>query len=316
MSIRIGIVLMLALLITACRERRREPPVSGQNDTHLATVATAPSRMAPIGTTMGVDPDERADRYIAVIAPVTAVALAPRFAGELSAIHRQAGDRVEQGQLIAEIDAHQLREALAVSEAALQSARAALRQSKVDIADAQQVFTIEKRAVARGVSSRQQLKKAHFALDRARAAESRARAAITEAEARVAQSRNRLRDAQIRAPFAGVIAKFYRNVGTSVGPDAPVARLIATDRLHVRFAAPLSLSTRLMLGQQVTVEVADAPRSRQAVIRQIAPELDPASKMIFVEAELNAAETDRSTLYPGAAAWAHIRGAGATSLRD
>jgi membrane fusion protein (multidrug efflux system)/multidrug efflux system membrane fusion protein len=263
--------------------------------------------MTSIGLKTGVDPDERTARYIAVIAPVKAVALAPRFAGELSAIHIEAGDRVEPGQLIAEIDARQLREALVVSEAALKSAQSALRQSKVDIADAQQVFTIEKHAVARGVSSKQQLNKAHFALDRAWAAESRARAAITETEARVEQSRNRLRDAQIRAPFTGVIAKLYQNVGTSVGPDAPVARLISTDRLHVRFAAPLSLSTRLTLGQQVTVEVADAPQPRQAVIRQIAPELDPASKMIFVEAELMVVEAGRSTLYPGAAAWVRIR---------
>jgi RND family efflux transporter MFP subunit len=200
-----------------------------------------------------------------------------------------------------------------VSEAELQSARSALRQSQIDIADAQQVFTTEQHAVARGVSSKQQLQKARFALDRVRAAESRARAAITEAKARVEQSRNHLRDIQIRAPFAGVIAKFYRHVGTSVGPDAPMARLITNDRLHVRFAAPLSLSNHLMLGQQVTVEVPNVQQPRRALIRQIAPELDSASKMIFVEAELDRAEMDRSTLYPGAAAWVRMAEPDATS---
>ena len=324
MSVPTWILFVLALSMTACGENRSEAPVGGPNDTPQAAASVAPSHPATREAATAVDHDARAARYIAVIAPVKAVALASRFTGELSAIHVRAGDRVEVGQLIAEIDTRQLREALVIAEAQWQSARAALRQSQVDIADAREVLTTEKRAVARGISSKQQLQKAHFALDRARAAEFLARAAITEAEARVEQSRNRLRDAQIRAPFAGVIAKLYRHVGTSVGPDAPMARLISNDRLHVRFAAPLSLSTRLMPGQQVTVEAPDVQPPRRAVIRQIAPELDPASKMIFVEADLDRAQMDRSTLYPGAAAWVRMaephpaspQGANTTFLPD
>src|SRR5688500_11277739 len=133
MSVQTWIIFVLTLSILACGERNSEPPVSRQNDMPQATVTVSPSRIAPIEAEVAVDHDERAARYIAVIAPVKAIALGPRFTGELSAIHVQAGDRVEPGQLIADIDARQLREALVVSEAALQSARSALRQSQVDI---------------------------------------------------------------------------------------------------------------------------------------------------------------------------------------
>jgi multidrug efflux pump subunit AcrA (membrane-fusion protein) len=125
MSVQTLIIFVLTLSLAACGEHSSKPSASDQNDTLQAAVAIALSHMARSETEMAVDHDAHAGRYIAVIAPVKAIVLAPRFTGELRAIHVQAGDRVEPGQLIAELDARQLREALVVSEAELQSAHSA-----------------------------------------------------------------------------------------------------------------------------------------------------------------------------------------------
>ena len=115
MSVPTWILFVLALSMIACGEHRSEAPVGGPNDTPQAAASVAPSHPATREAATAVDHDARAARYIAVIAPVKAVALASRFTGELSAIHVRAGDRVEVGQLIAEIDTRQLREALVIA---------------------------------------------------------------------------------------------------------------------------------------------------------------------------------------------------------
>lgn len=295
-------VFLLALLAAGCSDPGAGPR-GGAGD---PPVVGAPIPLAASSTRPAADPGA-ADRYIAVIAPMEAVDLAPRLAGELTALYVQTGGRVEPGQRVADIDARLVQEELAVAEAALHSARAALRQAEVDIADAEHTVASEERAVAKGASPRRTLEKARFARDRAQAARSHALAAIAEEEARVEKARNRLNDAQIRAPFAGVIAMLYRDPGASVGPDFPVARLIAGHGLRVRFAVPLTDAGRLAPGRTVTVEAANAQRPFAAVIRQIAPELDPASKMIFVEAELSARPAETAAIYPGAAAWVSIQ---------
>ena len=253
----------------------------------------------------GVGKADELERYIAVVAPVRAVDLQFRSAGVLVAIHAQPGTPVEQGALLAEIDTRALQEELAVAEAALRAARAALLQADVDVADAEYTFTTEQQATQRGVSAKRTLEKARFARERTRAARARAQAALAEQEARVEKARNDLANTRIHAPFDGRIAMRYRDLGAMVGPNTPVARLIASEGLRVRFAVPPAQAGKLTLGRSVLVEVAGTASTFDGVIRHIAPELDPASKMIFVEAELNG-QADMSGIYPGSAAWVRI----------
>ena len=86
-----------------------------------------------------------------------------------------------------------------------------------------------------------------------------------------------------------------------VGPAAPVARLIASGGLRVHFAVPPAQAGKLTLGQSVLAEVAGAANTLAGAIRYIAPELDPASKMVFVEAAFNRAAADLSGICPGSA---------------
>ena len=254
----------------------------------------------------GVGKTDELEHYIAVVAPVRAVDLQFRSAGVLVAIHARPGTQVEQGALVAEIDTRVLQEELAVAEAALRAARAALLQADVDVADAEYTFTTEEQATRRGVSAKRSLEKARFARERARAARARTQAALAEQEARVEKARNDLANTRIYAPFDGRIAIRYRDPGATLGPNTPVARLIASEGLRVRFAVPPAQAGKLMLGRSVRVEVAGIANTLDGVIRHIAPELDPASKMIFVEAGLNEQTADMSGIYPGSAAWVQI----------
>ncbi len=282
--------LLMVIAMSGCGQEVQEPP------TAVTPVAELAPALAPLA-------GERQD-YVAVLIPAEAADLAPRFAGELEKVHVRAGDEVELDALIAEVDPRQLRDELAVARAAFQSARALLRGADVDVADAERTVAAEERAIAAGTSPQRVLEDARFELRRAVAARERARASVAEERARLDQVESRLTDANITAPFAGTVAIRYRDPGAVVGPGAPVVRLIGRGGLRVRFAVPASDVATLPLGTSIRVRIPGSDEPAMATVKQIAPELDPASRMIFVEAELDASAADRADLSPGSAAWA------------
>jgi RND family efflux transporter MFP subunit len=283
--------LVLVLLVAACGSRDdaapAPPPPASEADAGAGGAVEGPAR------------------YVGVVVAVEAADLAPRFAGELIAVTVRPGDVVEAGALVARVDPRLLREELTVAQAALGTARALLRQADVDVADAERRIAIEQRAVASGTSAVDRLEQARFDLQRAGAARSRARAAAAEEKARADKARSRLTDADIRAPFAGSVAVRYRDPGAVVGPSAPILRLIGDGALRVRFAVPPAVAATLSTGAPVTVEIDTVAAPLGASVTQISPELDSASKLIFVEADL-----DRSgnapELSPGLAAWVRL----------
>jgi RND family efflux transporter MFP subunit len=305
MKISQWIMIGWGLLAAACNPdsvtNRTHPPVQTQ-----PIAARADSRSTAVHRQSDVVRAKAPDRYTAVIAPVKGVDLAPHVIGELRALYVDAGDHVQRGALIAEIDPRRLQEELTIAEQVLHTSRMAQRQANIDVAYAKRVFANEERAVARGVSAKQNLEKARFDVERARAAYARAQATMTEQETRVNQFRNRLHDAQIRAPFSGVISVRYRDSGATLDPDSPVVRLISNDALRVRFAVPLSHRQHLQPGQAITVDTAQTNERMHGVICQIAPELDPASELIFIEAELTTPRPYPLAVYPGTAAWVSI----------
>lgn len=284
-------ILGFALLLAAC---------GGRDE-----VAPPPVPVASVGDAGAVAIEEAPARFVGVVVAVEAADLAPRFAGELIAVTVRAGDTVEAGALVARVDPRLLREELTVAEAALGTARALLRQADVDVADAERRIAIEQRAVASGTSAADRLEQARFDLERAGAARSRARAAATEEKARVDKARSRLADAEIRAPFAGSVAVRYRDPGAVVGPSAPILRLIGGGALRVRFAVPPAVAATLGPKSPVTVEIDTVATPIEATVTQVSPELDTASNLIFVEADLNRG-AGAPDLSPGLAAWVRL----------
>ena len=115
--------------------------------------------------------------------------------------------------------------------------------------------------------------------------EVRSQRRVLEAElarARVAleQTRHRQRMTVVRAPFDGVVAERYIQVGEYLATGAPVVRLVNTDELEVSARAPVTLASRLQAGEPVTVRQ-DATLVA-ARIRSVVPVGDEASRQLEV----------------------------------
>ncbi|HLL20685.1 MAG TPA: efflux RND transporter periplasmic adaptor subunit [Kofleriaceae bacterium] len=241
-------------------------------------------------------------RYVGVLTASESVEVAPRVAGNIAAVHVRVGDVVTVDQVIAELDPALLRIDLRAAEAAHTAAAATTRAANVEVGDARRRLLLETRAVATGVSPAQDLEEARVSVRRTEAALQRAQAVQASEASRAQAARDQLASSQLRAPFAGVVARRYRDAGNRVDAGAPIVRVDRRGSTRLIFAVPPQDGSRVVPGLrvQVTVETVAAPLA--AVVEQVSPTIDPASGLIFIEAELVAGSL-ADELRSGLAAW-------------
>jgi RND family efflux transporter MFP subunit len=181
-----------------------------------------------------------------VVRPVVGaeVKVGSRASGVVERLHVQVGDRVERGQLLAELDTRELAARRDQAAAALRSARA------------QAALTAQERARARRLAAAQALSPAD--LERTESAAARAAAAIGEASAALTLTRVQLEQARIVAPIAGVVASVSTQEGETVSATlaAPTfVTIVALDRLELRAYVDETDIGRIQLGQRAAFTV-------------------------------------------------------------
>jgi multidrug efflux pump subunit AcrA (membrane-fusion protein) len=139
--------------------------------------------------------------------------------------------------------------------------------------------------VRAGVAPEEQLSDARFQSAIAGARVSTAESQRREQSARVDRLRTLEADAFVRAPFSGTVAARYVDPGSAVAAGAPLVRIVSDGPPTLRFAAPERSRAQLGLGTRVTARLRTAPAlTLEAEVERIAPEVDPASRLLIVEA--------------------------------
>lgn len=251
----------------------------------------------------------RTARFVGVLAARRSAELAPRLEGQLEAVHVRIGDRVPAEGLVATLDRATLRLDVAIADADVKAA--ALDQEKAALALTQAEESLERgRALAgEALISGEKLAAARHEQELARLQVQAAGARRGERQARAERLRRAVGDAEIRAPFAGVVAARYVDPGASVGPARPVVRLISADDMLVRFAVPEDSVAGLAPGRAVRVYPAGAAEGVPGRVEQVSPEVDAASRMVMAEAAIDPAEARDRGLLAGAPAEVELSGA-------
>src|SRR5437764_1196913 len=76
-----------------------------------------------------------------------------------------------------------------------------------------------------------------------------AQANLRSAEAQAAITQRALNDAQVRAPFAGIVAKRFVNVGDKLSPDMPVALIVDLAKMEMEAPIPVGEIPYVKVGQ-------------------------------------------------------------------
>jgi len=191
--------------------------------------------------------------FLGVILAGETAELSSRVEARLLAVFVRPGDHVDRGAAVAELDVRSLQHELAVAQAAMR--------------EAQQRFA-RRANLPRGAVSREELVEA--------------KTLIVEKSARVKQLRESIADARITASFDGVVAMRYFEPGSIVPPGRPIIRIISHEATRVRFAVPEQQATQITVGMRMRVELATLGGALPAVVENVAPEVETASRMIFV----------------------------------
>jgi RND family efflux transporter MFP subunit len=244
-------------------------------------VAIAP----PAATVKTVSSSVASSGFVGVVRPRESVELAPKIEGKLEEVLFHPGARVQQGMPLARLDTRGLQQDLVMAKAELAEVKAKDKEAQSRLR--------RRRALSRydGVAREE--------LDEAKARASAMHAKVIAQRARIAQLKHNLEEAELRAPFDGVVATAYASQGSLVGPTKPVLRLLSAGALEVRFAVPETRAEDVHARDRVVVELRTGDARTRAEVIAVSPEVDPSSHMIFASARLEASEATATPWPPG-----------------
>lgn len=290
--------LALLALITAtaaCSSAAEGPQPATAAPTPAATVAAPAPESA----------QEPTEGYVGVVLPSVAIDLAPTYDGKIDKVTVTVGQRVSAGDSVAEFDPAAAKEALEIARAQVRVAKGRAGEAAAAAKHASQRLATERSLFDQGITAADTVSTARADRAQAGAATASAAGEIAAAKARVEQLERQLTETALAAPFDGTVAAVYRESGSLAGPAKPVLRLIGTDNNFVRFAVPAEEAAALVVGRGVDVRLDWSNDPHVATVRDIAPEVDAPTGMVFVEAELHANAGER--LVPNSAVWVKPR---------
>jgi RND family efflux transporter MFP subunit len=244
---------------------------------------------------------------IAVTLPATTAAFAEaniyaRATGYIEKRNVDIGDRVEAGELLAQLAVPELDHQISQNEATLVQLKAALQQAEANLDLAEVTWGRDRPLVRDGWVTQQQ---GTVDVDTVKAQQ----AAVDVAQANVAAQENRLkvlhqdRDyASVIAPFDGVITKRNVDVGSLVQGNATSGTFMFTimqsDVMRVWVYVPQDSAFGLAPGVDAAVRVPEIPgRSFSGQVTRIARALETSTRTLLTEIDISNPD---GALQPGA----------------
>ena len=141
-----------------------------------------------------------------------------KVTGKVTEILFEEGQKVEEGQVLARLDASNVATQLALTEAQVQQARAQLAELKVSLANAERDARRNRDLLERKLVSQAALDNADTVVAQLQARLASAEQGVRVAERQVGVTRQQSDDTVVRAPFAGVITVKNAQPGEMISP--------------------------------------------------------------------------------------------------
>jgi membrane fusion protein (multidrug efflux system) len=240
----------------------KEPPKPAEGP---RTFEFAPGDLAELKR----EPLGRAIPVAGSMRPMLQATVRSKVAAEVARIHVQEGERVSAGALLATLDTADLAARNEAQAAAVLEARARLDLAKKNQANSRAL--LDKSFISQN------------AYDSSENAVQVAEANLRSAEAQGAITRKALADGQIRAPFAGIVAKRFVNVGDKLSPDMPMALVVDLSRMEMEAPIPVGEIPYVQVGQEIAFQVDGFNgRAFRGKIERVNPAAEAGSRSISV----------------------------------
>lgn len=239
--------------------------------------APAPEPVRAVRTlTVSADSAGGVHEYAAEVRARTESRLGFRVGGKMVKRPAEVGQRVRAGQLLAELDATDLKLG---QEAALASTRAAQTQYELAAAEFKRYQELRSQGYISGLD-----------LERREATLKAQKAQLDQAQAQARVQGNQAGYAALVATAAGVVTATEAEVGTVLAAGTPVLRLAHDGARDAVFAVPEdgAAAMRALLGKAGALKVRawGSTTMLPATVREVAAAADPATRTFLVKADV------------------------------
>ena len=260
------VVLSFVVLLAAAGCTRQDP------------AGASPAAMPPTDVkTLTLEPKPIPDssEYVATIRSFRSSTIQPQVEGIVRQILVSAGDRVQAGQPMVQIDPDRQQATVTTIE----SQRAA-RES--DLALAKQQLTRMRRLLDAGAVSQAEL-------EQAESAHKNAEAQVAAVQSQIRETQVQLQYYRVTAPTAGIVGDIPIRVGDRVTPSVLITTIDQPQDLEAYVNVPLERSMSLRTG--LPLELLDASGAVTATnpITFVAPRADDATQSVLAKATLRQA---------------------------
>jgi RND family efflux transporter MFP subunit len=201
--------------------------------------------------------------------PVTQAMVKSKVSGEIAKVHVREGERVAAGQVLVSIDTSDLR-------ARHDSQMAMVAESKAKLDLARKTEENNRQLLAKNFISQ-------TAFDGVANSAEVATANFKSAQAQAAITERALADAQIRAPFSGIVSKRAVNVGEKVASDTSVMHVVDLSKMELEAPVPVGDIPSVKVGQEIAFTVDGfAERQFKGNVERINPAAEAGSRSISI----------------------------------
>ncbi|WP_375690113.1 efflux RND transporter periplasmic adaptor subunit [Pseudooceanicola sp. LIPI14-2-Ac024] len=256
--ILVAVIVVLALLIGGGDDDADAPPATNE-----VVMQILPSELAEVssGTLRDVV------RVTGSLAPARTLAIPAEVSGRVATVEVQAGDAVEEGDVLVTIDVQTLTNQLEQQRANAEATRAQLELAEEEFARTESL-------VNRGVSS-------PSALDQQQAQVRQLEANLQAQLRQVATAEDSLGKATVTAPFAGIISERSVDPGAYVNTGTALMTLVDISELDLNGVVPVIYAPQIGVGQAGEVRVDGlGDRVFQGTVERIAPVATSGTRML------------------------------------
>jgi RND family efflux transporter MFP subunit len=238
--------------------------------------------------------------------PYQDVDIHAKVSGFVKSISVDIGDRVKEGQTIAELEVPELRDELNKASASLQASMEDVNRAEADYSDAhlnyQRLVQVAKERPK--LVAQQEIDNLE-SRDRAMGgALGAAKRKVDESQAEQSRLKTLLAYTSIVMPFDGVITKRFADTGTLIEAGTssttamPLVSLAQYNLLRLRFPVPESSAPLVSIGETVEFRVASLAETNKGKIARFADKVDRATRTMVTEVDIpNASDHFRPGMY-------------------
>lgn len=231
-------------------------------------------------------PNERALALPGTVRPLEETILYSRANGFVRDWKVDIGDKVAQGQVLAEIETPELDQELRQGQAQLAQAQAGIVQAKATKEFSESNLDRYQKLASSGVATQQDLEQRSAQAQVDRASLDVAKAAVGTQRANVSRLAQLKAFSAVVAPFSGVITARMVDRGALIvtGTTSPLFRIAAVDPVRVFIDVPEDVAPTVHAGTPAIVTVREYPgREFHGQVARTAGALDPTARTLSTE---------------------------------